>query len=598
MTRWTKSLIPAALLAVSFAVAVSQPAWAERQDVTGAPPSVPAGIPPAGTPGATGGSEVTPALLPLAELDSALTELAKDPLFDGLGVDWTGLLSFYAETGGMPLFTTPTGLSEMGQKFRDRLPMAVAAGLKVPAQVQAAVAAVAVPTTPANQAFAEAILAAAFVGTAVDATTYLGHADERGAKVLAKVAEAQSDALSGTPTEAITAITALLDEELPTYYRFWAMANYLPTQVALFERGGWPEVPAVKKVEPGKSDSAVQAIRARLVASGELAAADAVTGDFYDPKLLAAVELFQRNHGLNDDGVIGGRTIEEMNVSAEDRVRQILLNLERMREEGVKFEPRHLIANIPSQEVKVIEDGRVTFYTKAIFGKLQRKSPTLSSVIHTVKLNPDWTAPAKIAAIDEVKRERANPGFLEAKGFTIYDRSGNVVSPNAIDWHSVGPGNFPYTLRQAPGPENALGPVKFDFVNDHAVFLHGTPTVKLFEKQDRFFSSGCVRTQTPIDLAKFVLKDDPEWPAERIDSVLKSAKTTLVKLKNPLPVHITYMTAWVDEDGVMQFRKDAYGYDDLPSLPEGVTQQLLASGDVTKMSAPSAGPVLNEDKGK
>lgn len=570
MTRWTKSLNPAATLAVIFSLGLTGPAWAERRDSLETQPAAGA----VATPG--------PTVAGLPDLDAAITGLAKDPLFDGLPVDWTGLLSFYAETGGLPLFTTPTGLSELGQRFRDRLPLAVASGLRIPAPVQAAVAAVPVPTSPGNQALAEAILAASFIGTAVDATTYLGDEDERGANVLDKIADAQN-------------IDALLNDELPTYYRFWSLLNYLPKQAAYFEQGGWPKVPTVKKLEPGKSDPAVDAIRARLSVTGELPVADMASGNVYDPKLVAAVELFQRHHGLNDDGVIGGRTIQEMNVSAEERVQQVLLNLERMRDEGPKFEPRHLIANIPSQEVKVIESGKAAFYTKAIFGKLERKSPTLSSVIHTVKLNPDWTAPAKIAAIDEVKRERSNPGFLEAKGFTIYDRSGNVVSPNAIDWHSVGPGNFPYTLRQAPGPENALGPVKFDFPNDHAVFLHGTPTVKLFDKQDRFFSSGCVRTETPVDLAKFVLKDDPEWPASRIDEVLKTAKTTLVKLKNPLPVHITYMTAWVDEEGIMQFRKDAYGYDDLPSLPSAMEQQMVASSQ--EVPAEPA-PIMNEDKGK
>lgn len=559
MTRWIKSLHSASFLAIALALGAAQPAWAER---SGDPIQ-----PPAGTSAAT----AAPALQHIAGLDDALMALAKDPLFDGLPVDWAGLLNFYAENGGLALFTTSAGLTPLGEQMRERLPLAASVGLHVPAPVLAAVGALPMPNSSETQAKAEALLAATFIGTAVDATTVMGDADSRGALVMNEIADAQAQGPAG--------IKALLDEQLPTYYRFWSLINYLPTQVGYLERGGWPQVPSVKKLEPGQSNDVVAAIRARLGVTGELAAADLGSGTLYDPKLVAAVELFQRNHGLNDDGVIGGRTIEEMNVSAEERVRQILLNLERMREEGPKFEPRHLIANIPSQEVKVIEDGKVTFYTKAIFGKLERKSPTLSSVIHTVKLNPDWTAPAKIAAIDEVKRERANPGFLEAKGFTIYDRSGNVVSPRAIDWHEVGPGNFPYTLKQAPGPENALGPVKFDFPNDHAVFLHGTPTVKLFDKQDRFFSSGCVRTQKPIDLAKFVLKDDPEWPASRIDEVLKTAKTTLVQLKNPLPVHITYMTAWVDEDGVMQFRKDAYSYDDLPSLPSSITEQMVASNE-------------------
>lgn len=571
MTRWIKLSSSAALLALTLTVALGQPAWAERPDENQAGPTTPSA--PAGT------ATVAPSLLHIPNLDASITELAKDPLFDGLTVDWTGLLNFYADNGGLALFTSPTGLSALGQQFHDRLPFAAAAGLKVPAEVLTAVANAPLPASQDNQGRTEALLAAAFIATAVDANTVLGNADSHGALVMNQIAEAQ--------TKGDIGIKDLLDEQLPTYYRFWSMANYLPTQVAFLEHGGWPKVPTVKKLEPGKTDPVVNALRARLSVTGELAAADVATGDIYDPKLVAAIELFQRNHGLNDDGVIGGRTIEELNVSAEERVRQILLNLERMRADGPSFEDRHLIANIPSQEVKIIENGKVTFYTKAIFGKLERKSPTLSSVIHTVKLNPDWTAPAKIAAIDEVKRERSNPGFLEAKGFTIYDRSGNAVSPNAIDWHSVGPGNFPYTLRQAPGPENALGPVKFDFPNDHSVFIHGTPTVKLFDKQDRFFSSGCVRTQQPVDLAKFVLKDDPEWPASRIDDVLKTAKTTLVKLKNPLPVHITYVTAWVDEDGVMQFRKDAYSYDDLPKLPSGITQQLVAANQVTA-------PVTNE----
>jgi len=582
MTRWIKSANSAAFLALTLSLAISHPAWAERPDQYQPEPTAPS------APGGT--ATVAPALLHLPDLDASITELAKDPLFDGLTVDWTGLLNFYAENGGLALFTAPTGLSPLGQQFYERLPAAAAAGLRVPAEVLTAVANAPLPASKDNQARTEALLAAAFIATAVDANTVLGGADDHGALVMNQISGAQAKGDIG--------IKDLLDEQLPTYYRFWSMANYLPTQIAFLEKGGWPQVPSVKKLEPGNTNAVVNAIRARLSVTGELAAADVATGDVYDPKLVAAVELFQRNHGLNDDGVIGGRTIEELNVSAEERVRQILLNLERMRADGPSFQDRHLIANIPSQEVKVIENGKVTFYTKAIFGKLQRKSPTLSSVIHTVKLNPDWTAPVKIAAIDEVKRERANPGFLEAKGFTIYDRSGNVVSPNSIDRHSVGPGNFPYTLRQAPGPENALGPVKFDFPNDHSVFIHGTPTVKLFDKQDRFFSSGCVRTQQPIELAKFVLKDDPEWPASRIDDVLKTAKTTLVKLKEPLPVHITYVTAWVDEDGVMQFRKDAYGYDDLPKLPSAITQQLVAANQAPAPAATADAPDQHEGKGK
>lgn len=551
-------------MATALVVGSWQPAFAERKGGSDERSTVPS----TGATGAAGAAAGAPFG---GEIDAAITALANDPMFDGMTVDWTGMLDHYAQSAAAPHFTTATGFSGLGSGLRERIGAAVAAGLALPPTVVAAVAALQVPASVTDQARAEALLAAVFVGGSVDAVTYLGERDLRGAGIL--------DSLSEDGV-----VKVVLDRQFPTYYRFWSLLDYLPRQLALYRAGGWTEVPAVKKLEPGKTDPAVPDIRARLIISGELAAADSASGNLYDARLVEAVEAFQRSHGLNDDGIIGGRTIEELNISADKRVRQILLNLERMRDEGPSFQARHLIANIPSQEVKVIEDGKVTFYTKAIFGKLERKSPTLSSEIHTVKLNPDWTAPAKIAAIDEVKRERANPGFLDAKGFTIYDGSGRVVSPSSIDWHSVGPGNFPYTLRQAPGPENALGPVKFDFPNDHAVFLHGTPTVKLFDEQDRFFSSGCVRTQRPVELAKFLLDDDPEWPAERIDEVLKSGKTTLVRLKRELPIHITYMTAWVDEDGVMQFRKDAYGYDRLPSLP-GEMSQLMVAEKVPELTA-------------
>ncbi|TDQ84027.1 murein L,D-transpeptidase YcbB/YkuD [Dongia mobilis] len=507
-----------------------------------------------------------PDAAPVAGIDEALTELARAPMFDPLPVDWPGLLNHYAENGNRALFTTPTGFTDLGLKLRARLAVAAKAGLKLSAEIAAALDQMPSPSDTASQARAEALLAAILVGTAVDATTILGDDDQRGAKVLADAATLDAK--------------TYVDRQLPGYYRFWALLDRMPTHVARYQAGGWPEVPSVKKLEPGQSNPAVAVLRQRLTVTGELAPQDAqapADPNLYDAKLVAAVETFQRNHGLLDDGIIGGRTLEELNVSAEKRLRQVLLNLERMREEGPVFEPRHLIANIPSQEVKVIEDGKVAFHTKAIFGRIERKSPTLSSVIHTVKLNPDWTAPYKIAAIDEVKRQRKDPNFLDSHGFTIYDSSGNVVSAQSINWFEVGPGNFPYTLRQAPGPENALGPVKFDFENDHAVFLHGTPTVSLFAKQDRYFSSGCVRTEKPIDLAEFMLQQTPDWDRARIDAVIKTGKTTLVKVANPLPVHITYMTAWVDEDGVMQFRKDAYGYDRLPALSAEVTV-LLAMG--------------------
>jgi len=166
-----------------------------------------------------------------------------------------------------------------------------------------------------------------------------------------------------------------------------------------------------------------------------------------------------------------------------------------------------------------------------------------------------------------VRRMRADPSFLESHGFTVYDGNGMEVSPSSIDWHEVGPGNFPYRLVQAPGPENALGPVKLDFPNKDAVYLHGTNQKQLFAKQDRYFSSGCMRMQQPIDMAAFLLSDDPEYQRAKIDQIVEAGKTVLVPLRTPMPVHVVYMTTWTDEDGVLQFRKDMYKYDRYAALP-------------------------------
>jgi murein L,D-transpeptidase YcbB/YkuD len=271
----------------------------------------------------------------------------------------------------------------------------------------------------------------------------------------------------------------------------------------------------------------------------------------------------------------------------------ILLNLDRMREQGAKFEPRHLIVNIPAQEAKVIDDGKVAFYSKAIVGKVDRKTPTLDSLIKLAKFNPEWNAPAKIASNDEVRRARADPNFLADHGFTIYDGNGMEVEPSAIDWNAVGPGNFPYRLVQAPGPENALGPVKLDFPNPESVYLHGTNQKQLFAKQDRYFSSGCMRLQQPVDMAAYLLADDPEWPRARIDQVVESGKTTYVPLKTPMPIHVVYMTAWVDEDGAMQFRKDMYRYDDYADIPAEL-QPASAKGNLIA-TVQSAKPTKTPD---
>jgi L,D-transpeptidase YcbB len=290
------------------------------------------------------------------------------------------------------------------------------------------------------------------------------------------------------------------------------------------------------------------------------------------------VKAFQKAHGLNDDGVVGKRTIEEMNVSAEQRLKMLLLNLDRMRAESPDVQDRFVFVNIPSTELRVIENGVTTFHANAIMGKVSRKTPLLKSVIFQAKLNPDWSVPARIAAIDMLRHELEEPGYFASKNVRVYASDGRQVDPRTVDWREVKQnGHFPYRLKQDAGPENALGPMKLDFQNDYSVFIHGTSAPKLFAKQDRFFSSGCVRVDDPLGLATFLLQDDPGWNRQRVDDVVKGGKTTYVKLARPIPLHIVYMTAWVDEQGVVNFRNDVYKRDGKVNIPEGLAAPTLVA---------------------
>ncbi len=492
----------------------------------------------------------------LPGIGAAVADLAAQPASSSLPVDWAALRAAY-DAGRAPIWVTAEGFTPLGAQFAQLLPKALQAGFGLPPEIALAVTGLIPPRDAVGAARTEALLSAIFLAGAVDAGSLLGSGDQRGVNILAVLDEAPDR-------------PAFLQKELPPYAPFWRLYRRLPSQLAYVRGGGWPTISGSEKLEPGESDPRVPTIRQRLLVTGELATPDASVPDMqlYDPALAQAVQRFQHAHGLNDDAVIGKRTIEEMNVSAETRLRMVLLNLRRMQEQGASFAPRHLIVNVPAQEVKIIDGSQVVFYTKAIVGRLDRKTPLLTSIITQVKLNPDWTVPAKIAANDMLRHELDQPGYFAAKNVRVYDGAGNEIDPRAIDWREVRKsGYFPYRLKQDAGPENALGPVKLDFKNDYAVYLHGTPTPSAFARQDRYLSSGCVRTADPVGLAAFVLKDNPLWTRAHVEEAIATGKTTYVPVARPLPIHITYMTAWVDEAGVPQFRQDAYGYDRLPSLP-------------------------------
>lgn len=337
-----------------------------------------------------------------------------------------------------------------------------------------------------------------------------------------------------------------------------ALADYR----ALAAAGGWPTVPLGESIKPGMSDPRVPALRARLaVTDGADPRAPAGAEQVYDDALVRIARRFQARHGLDVDGVVGKGTIAALNVPVETRVRDIVLSMERWRWMPPQLGRNHLIVNIAGFELKRIADGRVAERMNVVVGKPYSKTPVFSDRVRYLEFNPYWNVPTSIAVKEELPKLKTNPAARAAAGFEAV-RGDTVYPLTSINWSQYGPGNFPFQLRQRPGPNNALGRVKFMFPNQFDVYLHDTPSRSLFDKAERAFSHGCIRLARPLDLALQVLAVGgvPGWDMNRINALVATQKRTVVNLAEPLPIHITYFTAWIDQ-GLPNFRSDIYGQD-------------------------------------
>ena len=320
-----------------------------------------------------------------------------------------------------------------------------------------------------------------------------------------------------------------------------------------------PEEPAIK---PGAVDARIPALRARLAASGDLEpAAGAPDTEAYDPPLEAAVRRFQARMGLEADGVAGAGTIAELNVPAAKRIQQLRVNLDRGRILLHDLPEKFVVVNIAGYTAYVIEGQDVVWSARVQVGKPYRKTPNFRSEINYVVFNPTWTVPPGIIRADILPAAKADPASITRKGLKVLEPGGREVDPASVDWSRFSGGHIPYTLRQDPGPKNALGRVKLMFPNEYFVYLHDTPSQALFERAERAFSSGCVRVERALELASIVLDDPQRWNAQSIDAVIAGGKLQNVTLARKVPVLLAYWTAWVDAKGRTNFRRDLYGQD-------------------------------------
>lgn len=325
--------------------------------------------------------------------------------------------------------------------------------------------------------------------------------------------------------------------------------------------GGWPPVADGASLKPGMTDSRIGVLRRRLAASGHYDGTGTTDPDLYDSTLEAAVLAFQDRHGLSADGVVGPATLEELNVPVQARIEQIRANLERARWVLRSLGDDFIVVNIAGFYVRVIRDGAALWETRAIVGRPYRKTPVFTAEMSYLVLNPTWTVPPTILREDILPKAKADPSYLTAGNFQLVDGDGGAVDPLALDWSELGPKGFPYQVVQGPGPDNALGLVKFMFPNKHFVYLHDTPGRESFKSSQRSFSSGCIRVENPFELVDLLLADQPDWSRPAVAATIEAGTTKTVRLEQPVPVLLLYWTVDPDASGGVRFYRDIYERD-------------------------------------
>jgi murein L,D-transpeptidase YcbB/YkuD len=378
---------------------------------------------------------------------------------------------------------------------------------------------------------------------------------------------------------------------VPPHAQYEALRRERDRHLDLARQGGWGTVAAGPVLRPGRRDPRVPALRARLVASGDLVEQPAATtaGDEleYDAALAAAVKAFQTQHGLKPDALVHAATVSELNVSVHDRIRQIELNLERWRWLPRRLGERYILVNVPTFELHAYEGPRRALHMRVVAGTAgETPTPVFADQMTHLVFSPYWNIPPGIAREEVAPAAWHNRSYLARHNMEVLKGS-RVVDPATVDL-----GDPTLRFRQRPGPGNSLGRVKFLFPNRYNVYLHDTPARKYFAERQRDYSHGCVRVQEPFELAQWVLQGS-DWTPDRIRAAMGAQTERHVRLDRPVPVYIAYFTVWVDDEGRALFAPDVYRHDAaheplLPLAPEPAEPPAMKVAGGVVAAAPAA----------
>lgn len=476
-------------------------------------------------------------------------------------LDSQRLMPYYAITSPVPRWVGERVPGARARMLRTVLENAGQEGLPPSRYQVAEIEAHWAATTPAARACLDLLLTAAFDRYSRD--VYRGLVSPQEADPSWQLRPAPFDpvaALQGAGTD--SDLAELLATLPPAHAAYTRLRTALAYYRQLGERGGWPVLPPGPKLAPGEEHEQVTLLRTRLRVEGDMPRLALSFGTRYDAPLAEAVENFQRRHGLRADGIVGTRTRAALNVPAVERVAQLRRAMERLRWLPRDLGDHYILVNTAEFELAVIEDGKTVLRMRTINGTPDQATPSFTATLQSLIINPYWYVPQRIAQDRLWPRAQANPGYLAARGFRVFETHNGAwqeLDPARLDWARINGNGSAVRLRQEPGPKNLMGRLSFVFPNPFDVFLHDTPDRALFERDTRTFSEGCVRIENAMALALHTLRRMPEWTEVRLQEEIDALHHRTLQLPEPIPVYVLYLPSWVDDDGRAQFRGDVYG---------------------------------------
>ena len=352
----------------------------------------------------------------------------------------------------------------------------------------------------------------------------------------------------------------------PSSFGYREMLNELRRLKRIQQQGGWKKIPNSSQLRYGKSGKTVQGLINRLRSSGDYTCSVGDGDNSYGPCLKKAVKRFQKRHGLYPSGKLNNYTRKKMNISVDWKIKKVLLNLDRIKRLPNQPEDRYIMVNIPDFRLYYMENGREKLSMRVIVGDDEHHTPIFSNKVSFIVLNPYWIMPDSIVKNEMIPKMLKDPNFLQDRGYevrTSYSTKRPPIDTTKVDWSKVlryGQTKR-YKFMQPPGPKNALGKIKFKFPNQFAVYIHDTPNKKLFRKGRRAFSHGCIRIAQPNALLSTFASHERSVNYNYSQRILRGTNSTQLNLSQPVPIHIVYLTAWINSDGLLHYRNDVYHYD-------------------------------------